>query len=163
MELSFAKIVNSLKPLSISEKKLHCRCSISFSIRLCKQPLKALVKWKTKTWEIFIILANFVHCHKFLKSVCDLQSFTKYLRLTLVFMWNSTLREKFIFCSFLLVLTKFSIWKKDLALGYYSMKFRHFQIFPNFPSRFFLSRSANRFFLSCSGTREATRIYHVCK
>ena len=28
----------------------------------------------------------------------DLQSFTKYLRLTLVFIWNSALREKFIFC-----------------------------------------------------------------
>ena len=28
----------------------------------------------------------------------NLQSFTKYLRLTLVFMWNSALREKFKFC-----------------------------------------------------------------
>ena len=27
-----------------------------------------------------------------------LQSFTKYLRLTLVFIWNSALREKFNFC-----------------------------------------------------------------
>ena len=27
------------------------------------------------------------------------QSFTKYLRLTLVFMWNSWLREKFNFCA----------------------------------------------------------------
>ena len=40
------------------------------------------------------------------------QSFTKYLRLTLVSMSNSALREKFNFCFsrvFLLVLTKFSI------------------------------------------------------
>ena len=28
----------------------------------------------------------------------DLQSFTRYLRLTLVFIWNRALREKFIFC-----------------------------------------------------------------
>ena len=40
------------------------------------------------------------------------QSFTKYVRLTLVSMSNSALREKFNFCFsrvFLLVLTKFSI------------------------------------------------------
>ena len=58
-----------------------------------------------------------------------LQTFTKYLRQTLVFMWNSALREKFnfYFCkSFLLVLTKFSFWQEDWALGYHSMKFRLF-------------------------------------
>ena len=43
-----------------------------------------------------------------------LQSFTGYLRLTLVFMWNSALREKFNFSfskSFLFALTKFSFWR----------------------------------------------------
>ena len=44
------KIVNSIKPLSIFLKKLHCRCSAKFWIRLCKKPLKGVVKWKTKTW-----------------------------------------------------------------------------------------------------------------
>ena len=55
-------------------------------------------------------------------------SSTKYLRLTLVFMWNSTLRKSliFIFQEFLLVLTKFSFRHKDWALGYHSVKFRHF-------------------------------------
>ena len=39
---------------------------------LCKQPLKSVVKGKTKTSEIFIPLANFYHSytdHKFLRSV----------------------------------------------------------------------------------------------
>ena len=80
------------------------------------------------------------------------QPFTRYLRLTLVFMWNSALREKFkflFFKSFLQVLTKFSFWPEDWALGYHSMKFRHF---PDIS--WVLSRSA---------TRSATRIYRVYK
>ena len=63
-----------------------------------------------------------------------LQSSTKYLRLTLVFMWNCTLREKFCFCFsrvFLLVLTKFSFRQGDWALGHHSLKFlKIFLIFP---------------------------------
>ena len=55
----------------------------------------------------------------------QLQSFTKYLKLTLVFMRNSALPEKF-FMFFLLVLTKFLFWQEGWALGYLSMKFRHF-------------------------------------
>ena len=49
-----------------------------------------------------------------------LQSFTKYLRLALVFMQNSALREKFnlFLKSFLLVLTMFSFWQEDWARGY---------------------------------------------
>ena len=57
------------------------------------------------------------------------QSFTKYLRRTLVFIWNSKLREKFNFCfsrDVLLALTKFSFFQEELELGYHSMKFRHF-------------------------------------
>ena len=52
------------------------------------------------------------------------QSFTKYLRLALVFMGNSTLPEKFNFCflkRLLLVFTKFAFLQDDWALGYYSM------------------------------------------
>ena len=61
--------------------------------------------------------------------ISKLQSFTEYFSLTLVFIWNGTLREKFslgFFKRFLLVLTKFSFWQGDWALGYHSMKFRHF-------------------------------------
>ena len=61
-----------------------------------------------------------------------LQLFTKYLRLTVVFMWKSALREKFNFF-FLLLLTKFSFWQEDLALGYYSMKFEDFLDISLFP------------------------------
>ena len=45
----------------------------------------------------------------------DLQASTKYLRLTLVFMRNSALREKSNFCfsRVILVLTKFSFWQED--------------------------------------------------
>ena len=51
------------------------------------------------------------------------QPFTKYLRLTLVSMWNSALREKFkslFFNSFLLVMTRFTFCQKNWALGYHS-------------------------------------------
>ena len=56
------------------------------------------------------------------------QSFTKYLRISLVFTRNSTLREKFnfYFARVLLGLTKYSFWQEDFTLEYYSMKFRHF-------------------------------------
>ena len=86
------------------------------------------------------------------------QSWAKYLRQTLVFMWNSALREKFnfyFFRSFLLVLTKFSFWKNDWALGYNSIKFWNYSDFPNF-----LSSLISKV-LSCSATPEAARIYHV--
>ena len=51
------------------------------------------------------------------------QSWTTYLRQPLVFFL--LLREKFNFC-FSGVLTKFSIWEEDQALGYNSMKFEDF-------------------------------------
>ena len=56
----------------------------------------------------------------------NLQSFTKYLRLTLVFMWNSALREKFIFCfqGFLVGINGMLILAG--GLGYHSIEFRHF-------------------------------------
>ena len=56
----------------------------------------------------------------------DLKSFAKYLRLTLVSMWNSALREKLFFKSFSLVLRKFSFSQEDWTLGYHSMKLRDF-------------------------------------
>ena len=60
---------------------------------------------------------------------CSLQSFTKYLRQTLVFKWDSALWEKFDFCffrRFLLVLPTFSSWEEDWALRNNSMKFWDF-------------------------------------
>ena len=70
-------------------------------------------------------------CMEFSSSF-NLQLFTKKLRVTLVFMWNSALRGKFNFYfskSFLLVLTKFSFWQEDWALGCYSVNFSDFHRF----------------------------------
>ena len=62
--------------------------------------------------------------------VCEnqslLQSVTKYLRLTLVFMWNSAPRENLIAIFRDLVLTKVLFWEEDWTLGIHSMEFRHF-------------------------------------
>ena len=58
-----------------------------------------------------------------------LETIIKYLGLTLVFMWNSGIQEKFnnlFFKSFLLVLTKFLLWQEDWTLGYNSKKIKHF-------------------------------------
>ena len=58
------------------------------------------------------------------KSYLERQLWTKYLRKTLVFIGNWTLRQNFNFCfasSFLLVSTKFLFWEEDWALGYSSV------------------------------------------
>ena len=58
------------------------------------------------------------HIHVFKK----LQPFTKYLRQTLVFIWNSALREKFNFCfwrDFLLVVVKERLVKHQKVSKYY--------------------------------------------
>ena len=67
------------------------------------------------------------------RSILDvaacLQSVTGYLRVALVFMWHSALRKRFncyFLGLFLLVLTKFSFWRGEWALGYHYLKFRHF-------------------------------------
>ena len=63
------------------------------------------------------------------KKLFLIQSFTNYLRLSLVFMWNSALQKKFNFCFsrvFLLALTKFLFWQRGWALGHHSMRFKHF-------------------------------------
>ena len=76
------------------------------------------------TWQNVEFMTGF--CHK--SRIFWLQTFTKYFRPALVFMWNSALREKFdlFFRSFLLILTKFLFWQEDWALGYHSMKFWDF-------------------------------------
>ena len=60
------------------------------------------------------------------KHCSQRQPWTKYLRQTLLFLWNSALREKvnFYFSGvFLLVLKKFSVREEDRTLDYHSMKF----------------------------------------
>ena len=55
-----------------------------------------------------------------------LQSSTKYLRVTLIFMWNSVLREKFIFCFscfFASIISIIFILAGGWALGYHVMGF----------------------------------------
>ena len=62
------------------------------------------------------------------KEVIQRQSVQKYIRRSVIFTWNSAVREKFHFYIlevFWLVLSKFSFLQEDVALGYYSMKFRH--------------------------------------
>ena len=87
-----------------------------------------------------LVRKNFFQVKRFLNETNDgdweLQSFTKYLTLTLVFMWNSKLRGKFIFCIwrvFFLVLTKCSFCQEDWALGYDSVNFWDFPDISPFP------------------------------
>ena len=51
------------------------------------------------------------------RAIVHLQPFAGCLRLALVFVWNSALREKF-FKSFSLVLTKFSFWQGEEVLSH---------------------------------------------
>ena len=60
-----------------------------------------------------------------------LQSFTKYLRQTLVFMRNSALREKYNLWRLLLALTKWLFRDEDWALGIILWSSKIFLIFPN--------------------------------
>ena len=67
-------------------------------------------------------------CELDLKKGFQRQSFTKYLRLTLVFMQNSALREKFNFYVSVVFLSinKIFILQEDWALAYHSTRFRQF-------------------------------------
>ena len=71
-----------------------------------------------------------------------LQSVTKYLGLTLVFTWNSALREKINFYFSRNVVT-LSFWHEGWALGYHSMEFRHFPDISQFPKILSLKSFAN--------------------
>ena len=82
--------------------------------------------------------------------VRDLQAWTKYLRQTLLFMWNSALREN-LNSYFLLVSMKSLFWEGDLALAYNYMKFW------DFPGLSLFSKISSLRW----ATHEETRIYHV--
>ena len=60
----------------------------------------------------------------------ETQSWKRYMRQTLVSLWNSAIRKNFnfifFFSSFLLGSKNFWVWRKDWALGYNSMKFWDF-------------------------------------
>ena len=70
-----------------------------------------------------------------------LKSYTKYLRLALVFMLNSALGVKFnLFIQKVFIVTidkKKIFWREGWVLGYYSMRFRHFPdiSFPEYHGR----------------------------
>ena len=71
-----------------------------------------------------------------LKEIADflrLQSFTKYSRQTLVFVWNRWRVNFLFFREFLLVLTKLSFREEDWALGNNSMKFWDLPDISQFP------------------------------
>ena len=89
-------------------------------------------------------------------SECEklLQSFTKYMRLNLVFMWNSALREKF---DFLFSRVFGSINKTFILAGRLGTRLLFYEIWTL--SWYFLISLV----LSCSTAREATRIYRVLK
>ena len=109
----------------LPKQKLDLMKLNNISIQLCKFGINFSKEgniWKTKIFQKPKKWTSYRIPHIWI----SLQSFTEYLRLTLVFMRNSALQEKFNFCffkRFLLVLTKFSFWQGDWALGYYSMKF----------------------------------------
>ena len=64
-------------------------------------PIQYMYKISCKMYKYFLRYSMFFHTSitKILTRKCfQKQSFTKFLRLTLVFMWNSPLREKLNFC-----------------------------------------------------------------
>ena len=98
MSISTAQVVKNVS-VKRSEKQLprkgkfrtflQLNCS-NFSLKLVKSLIVTKIVREIKFQEVWGELEA--------KKCFQKQSFTKYLRLTLVFMWNSALREKFNFC-----------------------------------------------------------------
>ena len=79
-----------------------------------------------------------------------LQSFTKYFRITIVFMSNSVIRQKFNF--YFLRVFCFSFWQEDWELVYHSIKLRHFPDISWFPKILSLKSLGNlwgNWYISC--------------
>ena len=79
----------------------------------------------------------------------------KKFTVTLVFMWSTELRERFNYyfwghlCHYK---TKFSFWRGDWALGYHSVKFRHFpniSVFSKILSLISFSNSWGNSYIQC--------------
>ena len=104
--------------------------------------------WMSNGVTRFLFLLNFL----FILSFFDiLQPFHKYLRLTLVSIWNSALRKKFNFC-FSIVFA--SIDKIFILAGRLGTKllfyfFRHFLIFSNFLSLKSVGKSWGNSYILC--------------
>ena len=88
--------------------------------------------WSLYSHTIFLLCGEkWVSSTKYLQSL-----FTKYLRLTLLFIWKIVHHGKSlvsVFKSFLLVLTKLLFWRGDWAIDYHCMEFRHFSDNSLFP------------------------------
>ena len=100
-----AIVKHAIKSLFFTIIKPVCKNKTDHSMSLC-------VYGDAEIPRIFEIFIFYQFLLKYSKN--NVQSQTKYLRQTLVFMWNSAQREKFNFYflrSFLLVLTKFSFWE----------------------------------------------------
>ena len=67
-------------------------------------------------------IRNFQFLSHFKLPSVGLQPWTKYLRQTIVFIWNSVLQEKFYFYFSRVFCQKFLFWEDEWALGYNSMK-----------------------------------------
>ena len=100
-----SQFLNSLffLPATISGSKLSfCWLLVQIApyIMISMNPLSTSLKQKLNSCSItdFSLLCEIFACRvQQLHMEINLQSFTKYLRLTLVFMWNSVLQEKFNF------------------------------------------------------------------
>ena len=93
---------------------LHSSCRVSQN------------EWPSRTFKTGILYISSIRLLP--------QSFTKYVRLTLVFTWNSTRTIQFLFFKIsLLVLRKFSTCQVDWALWYHLIEFRHFPDISWFP------------------------------
>ena len=109
--------------------RLRSFCTLTYNSgtqtiqRIFGKETKILKKWNTcLRWTLLMCTSGCIF-----RNIClCLQSWAKYLRQILVFLWNSTLRKKFqflFFRIFLLVLAIFLLWEEDWAISYNSMKF----------------------------------------
>ena len=99
---------------------MQLNCS-KFKVKLSERPLR------TKTDKEIKFEGGWTELEA--RKCFQGQSFTKYLKLTLVFMQNSVLQKKFIisvFEVFFPLLTKFLFLQKGWVVGYYSTKFKDF-------------------------------------
>ena len=130
MEKSIENCKKFLKNLDIKSNFGQNACRALWKFTLSATHLnKLLYFFYFMKWSCLVVkICHFkVQYLDFPTKIDNLQSLTKYMILTLVFMWNCALRGKvwfLFFKRFLQVLTKFSFWLEDWALGYYSLKFR---------------------------------------
>ena len=97
-------VIKKVAPLSSSDFLTNLICwGVVVFVRLDKS-----IEWVYNSFgDASNLISALLYSYRFLtfwqvfhwsESVSYLQSFTKYLRLTLVFLWNSALWEKFYFC-----------------------------------------------------------------